>query len=174
MAKLPFSKLGIKINTDVVVISRGEYDIEIRKYLPMEEKATLVSTVLNHSIDDTGFYNPLRVKTFLTLETVYAYTNLSFTEKMKENGLKLYDTLVSSGLFAEIVSCIPEDEWKDLQNTVWHTISNVYDYKNSAMGILEAVALDFNDLNLDANTLTNTLLSPENLATLKELAPLVQ
>ena len=69
---------------------------------------------------------------------------------------------------------IPGEEWDDLQKTVWDTIANVYEYKNSAMGILEAISEDYSTLNLDANAITETLLNPESLATLKELAPLAQ
>ena len=47
MAKIPFSKLGLKVNSDVVALPYKEYNIEVRKYLPMEEKTTLVSNVLN-------------------------------------------------------------------------------------------------------------------------------
>lgn len=174
MAKIAFSKLGIKLNTDVKILPWNEQDIEVRQYLPMEEKADLVARVINNSLDDNGYYNPLKIKVFLTLETMYLYTNLTFTSKMKEDGLKLYDLLIGSGLFTQIVELIPKEEWNDLQNTVWHTISNVYEFKNSAMGILEAISEDYSALNLDANALTETLLNPESLATLKELAPLAQ
>ena len=174
MAKIPFSKLGIKINTDISYVTIGEYQIEVKQYLPMEEKAALVANIMNFSVDDTGFYNPLRVKTFLTLEIMYTYTNLGFTAKMKEEGLKLYDTVISSGLFDKIIEAIPTSEWEELQNSVWQTIQNVYDYKNSAMGILEGIATDYSDLNLDADALASKVLNPESLATLKELMPLAQ
>lgn len=169
MAKLAFSKLGLKVNSDVKTITYGENIIEVRQYLPMNEVIDLVGKVLNQSYDDNGYYNPLRVKVYLTLETVYAYTNLTFTEKMKENELKLYDILISSGLFAEIVKNIPEEEWKDLQNTVWHVISNIYEYKNSAMGVLDVITNDYNDLDLDATDIQQKLADPNNMALLRDV-----
>ena len=169
MAKVPFSKLGLKVNTEVVLIPYGEYNIEVCKYLPMEDKTILVSNVLNYSMDDNGFYNPLKIKVFLTLETVYAYTNLNFTVKMKEDPQKLYDILVSSGLFTDIVNRIPEEEWNDLQNTVWHTISNIYDYKNSVMGILDTISADYSNLDLDATEIQKKIGDPENMALLREV-----
>lgn len=174
MAKVAFSKLGLKVNNDVKIITYNEQNIEVRQYLPMEERAGLVSNVINLSSDESGFYNPLKVKVYLTLETVYNYTNLTFTEKMKENEMKLYDILIGSGLFAEIVKNIPTEEWNDLQNSVWHIISNIYDYRNSVLGILDTVASDYSNLDLDANTLTDKILNPESLAVLKELMPLAQ
>lgn len=169
MAKIPFSKLGVKVNSDVVVLPYNEYNIEVRKYLPMEEKTTLVSNVLNLSSDENGYYNPMRVKMFLTLETVYAYTNLTFTTKMKEDIFKLYDTLVSSGLFADIVNCIPVNEWENLQETVWNTISNIYEYKNSVMGILDTISADYSNLSLDATEIQKNIADPENLELVRSI-----
>ena len=92
MAKIPFSKLGIKLNTDIASFSWGEYEVEVRQYLPMEEKAELITRVINLAADDNGYYNPLRVKVFLTLETTFAYTNLTFTAKM----LKIFQMMNGS------------------------------------------------------------------------------
>ena len=47
-------------------------------YLPLKDKIELVNNVINQSVDDNGFYNPIRVKLYMTLEIVYAYTNISF------------------------------------------------------------------------------------------------
>jgi hypothetical protein len=50
----------------------------------------------------------------MTLEVVYAYTNLSFTDKMKEDPFKLYDILVSTGIFADITNIICEKDWAEI------------------------------------------------------------
>ena len=174
MAKIPFSKLGVKVDNELTLLSWGEYEIEVKKYLPMNEKAEMISKVINLSADDNGYYNPLRVKVYLALETIYAYTNISFTEKQKENELKLYDMVLSSGLFSKVVELIPEDEWKDLQDTVWDTISNIYEYKNSIMGILEAVTQDYSDVTMDLSDLQNTLSDPQTFGMLKQIIPILQ
>jgi hypothetical protein len=169
MAKIPFSKLGIKIDNQVHLITWGEYNIEVQKYLPAVEKADLISKVINASVDTNGFYNPLRIKINLTLEIIYAYTNLSFTEKQKENELKLYDLIVSSGLFNKVISLIPEDEQKELHDTVEQTITNIYNYRNSVLGILDTVKNDYSDLNLDADEIQTKLSDPENLELLRSV-----
>lgn len=169
MAKIPFSKLGAKVNSEITLLPWGEYNIEVRKYLPMEEKTVLVSNVLNLSSDENGYYNPMRVKVFLTLETVYAYTNLTFTTKMKEDVLKLYDSLTSSGLFAAIIETIPEEEWKNLEHTVQHTIANIYNYKNSIMGILDAVKNDYANLDFDATEIQKKIGDGDNIQLLKDI-----
>lgn len=169
MAKIPFSKLGVKADNEIALLSWGEYQIEVKKYLPMNDKAEMISKVINLSADDNGYYNPLRVKVYLTLETIYSYTNISFTEKQKENELKLYDMIIGSGLFTEVVNLIPEDEWEDLQHTVWDTITNIYEYKNSAMGVLETIAADYSNLELDAKNINASLSNPDNLKLLRDV-----
>ena len=173
MAKLPFSKLGLKTSSDIGIIIWNEQEIEVKRYLSFKEKTEVASNAINYSVDEHGFYNPLKVKLYLTLETVYAYTNLTFTAKMKEDPFKLYDALVGSGLFAQIIAEINSEDWQALQKDVWDTIKNIYDYRNSAMGILEMIATDYSNLQLDVNDLTDTLLNPDSLNTLKSLAPLV-
>ena len=177
MAKVPFSKLLAKVDNEVTKISYcnlagEEIYYEVKHYLPFAEKIDLISRIVNYSVDDNGFYNPVRVKLYMTLETVYAYTNLSFTEKMKEDPFKLYDILVSTGIFKDIVSVICESDWKEIEENVQTTIENLYKYKNSIMGILDAISNDYSELNLDFNDIQDKIANPEQLAFLKEILPL--
>lgn len=169
MAKIPFSKLGLKIDNEVVLLPWGEQTIEVRRYLSIKDKAEMLSKVINASADTGGFYNPLKIKVYLALEVLYAYTNISFTEKQKENTDKLYDSVVSSGLFDKVIALIPENEWQDLQNTVQHTISNIYDYKNSIVGILDTITTNYDATKLDIDALQTSIANPENLTLLKEI-----
>lgn len=174
MAKVPFSKLQAKVNGEVTRnfyynLAGEEVYYEVKHYLPFVEKLELVSRIINNSIDDSGFYNPMRVKMYMTLEVVYAYTNLSFTEKMKEDPFKLYDILVSTGIFTDIVNVIREKDWAEIQDNVWSTIKNIYDYKNSVMGILETVTTDYSNLNLDATEIQKKLADPNNMDFLRDV-----
>lgn len=174
MAKVPFSKLQAKVDGGVTKVfyynlAGEEVYYEVKHYLPIEEKLELVSRIINNSVDDNGFYNPMRVKLYMVLEVVFAYTNLSFTEKMKEDPFKLYDILVSTGIFTVIVDVIREKDWVEIQENVWSTIKNIYDYKNSVMGILESVKEDYNAVNLDMEDLKDKMANPEDLALLKDI-----
>ena len=172
MAKVPFSKLQASVDgcaTGISYCNKAGEDIlyEVKHYLPIKEKLELVSKIINQSVDENNFYNPMRVKIFMVLEIVYAYTNLSFTEKMKEDPFKLYDILVSTGIFTDIVNVISEKDWAEIQDNVWSTIKNIYDYKNSVMGVLEAVSSDYSNLDLDATAIQQKLSDPENMKLLR-------
>lgn len=174
MAKVPFSKLDVKLNNkvnDCIYCNSKDEEIhyEVKHYLPVQEKMDMIAKIINQSVDDNGFYNPIRIQIFTVLETFYFYTNLSFTAKQKEDPFKLYDALISSGLFEEVVNNICENDWKEIQNTVITTIENIYKFKNSALGIMEAIAIDYGNLDFDARNLQKSLSDPNNLTFLKEV-----
>ena len=174
MAKIPFSKLDLKVNTIEQVIhttnSKGEeVSFEVKTYLPVKDKMDLVSRIINQSTDDNGFYNPMRVKLYTTLEMVYAYTNLTFTPKQKEDPFKLYDLLVSTGLYHDITSHICAEDLEELEGSIWETIKSIYNYRNSAMGILENISADYSNLNLDATEIQSKLADPNNMALLRDV-----
>lgn len=173
MAKVPFSKLQASIKNDIVNYTyrnkNGEdIEFEIKTYLPFEKKLQLISNVINQSIDDNGFYNPMRVQLFMSLEIIYTYTNLSFTEKMKEDPFKLYDILINNNLYQNIIEII-KDEYSIICQNIYDTIDNIYKYKNSVMGILDTVKSDYSDLELDITELQNKIQNPENIALLKDI-----
>lgn len=174
MAKVPFSKLQAKVDGGITKNSyynlAGE-DVyyEVKHYLPFAEKVDLVSRIINQSVDNNGFYNPMRVKLYLVLEVTYAYTNLSFTEKMREDPFKLYDMLVSTGIFTDIVNVIREKDWEEIQQNTWTTIDNIYKYKNSVIGIVDTIVNDYDSLNLNATEIQAKLADPDNLELLKTI-----
>ena len=174
MAKIPFSKLQASVNAVDTKLSycnkAGEEIIyEVKTYLPMKDKMALVSTIINKSIDDNGFYNPMLVKVNTVLEVVYAYTNLSFTDKMKEDSYKLYDILVSTGIFNNVVSAISGNDWKEIQEDTIAVIENVYKYKNSLVGVLDTLKTDYSSLEFDASAIQSQLADPENMQLVKDV-----
>lgn len=174
MAKVSFAKLQASINTsehkNCYRNKAGEeiyYDV--KQYLPLEEKISVIEKIVNQSVDDNGFYNPMKVKLYMTLEVVFAYTNLNFTEKMLEDYFKLYDLLVSTGIFKDVLSVIGNTDWVEIQEGVWDTIENIYNYRNSAMGILSYIASDYSAVEMDVSKLQHMLADPDGLNLLKDV-----
>ena len=97
--KPTFAKLGLKVNSTVKTIVINEQEIEIKQYLPVNEKLRLIGDVIGQAADENNFSNPIKLEVFTKLEIVFAYTNLSFTEKQKEDLVKLYDILESNNIF---------------------------------------------------------------------------
>lgn len=117
---------------------------------------------------DSKHFNIPQVLVNLGLEMVYNYTNISFTDKQKENSYKLYDALVSSTLLGQILA-VCEREYNALQTWTIDILNKIYAQQNSARGILEAMTTDYDNLNFDIEELQKNISNPENLTLLKDV-----
>ena len=169
MAKVSFNKLGLKINDSIQTINYNDQEIEIKQYLPVNDKLVLISEIINSCAEDSKFYNPGKIEIYFSLEMIFAYTNIKFTDKQKEDVCKLYDLLQSSGLKDLIFENIPDVEITMIYTTIIDTIENIYKYNNSVYGILDNITNDYENLNFDINSLWNKLSEKDNVEFLQEV-----
>lgn len=169
MAKIPFSKLKISNKKDITTFSFEGLDIEVKKYLPTEEKLTLISNVLNSVIDNNNFRNSVKVDVYAALEIVYAYTNITFTDKQKEEPAKLYDLLDTSGFLDQLTAAMDSSEYVYIINAIDEIVDNYYKYKTSALGIMETISTDYKDTGEDIDNISKKISNMENLDFLKEV-----
>ena len=167
MPKIGFTKLGLKPNNEIQYIEFNEQTIEVKQYLPVEEKLELITKVLELSHDSNNFSNPVKVSVYTTLEIIEKYTNVNFTDKQKENPTKLYDLLVGNGFAAAVIKAIPEPEYNEILTGIKQTIKSVYKYQNSVLGILDTISQDYSNLNLDATEIQKKLADPNSIELLK-------
>lgn len=169
MAKPTFAKLKLTLQEPIKKLNWGEQEIEVKQYISIQDKLNMISEVLNAASDQNRFYNPGKVNMFFTLKTIDYYTNLSITEKQRENPIKLYDDFMSSGFYGEVFKNIPEDEIGFVYNTMMDSIEQIYKYQNSAYGILDAMNSDYNNLNFDIQKLMNEIQNKEGVEFLNDV-----
>ena len=171
MAKVTFSKLKCKVNEEIKTISFNDETIEVRQYLPVQEKLALIGRVVEFAHDaDRNFSNPVKANIFTELEIVFAYTNLTFTDKQKEDIPKLYDMIASSGLLKEILDVIPSEELNIVWSGVYQSVEAIYKYQNSVLGVLDTINTDYSNMNIDIQKIADALKGDSNnLDTLKEV-----
>lgn len=169
MAKIPFTKLGLVKNLENKTFEWNEQVIEVKQYLPIQDKLELIAAVLNSCQDENNFVNDAKLFLFIHLEMVFKYTNISFTEKQKEDSAKLYDLLEGNGFVKRMIENIPEDEYYQTLNWCIRTAEHVYEYRNSVYGILDTVSNDYSNLELDADKLKNEMADPNSLDLLKNV-----
>lgn len=171
MAKVPYSKLDCKVDTSTSHIDVNGQEISIKNYLPVQEKLEMVGNIINQAAaaDTNGYWNPGKINVFFALEVIQNYTNISFTDKQKENPAKLYDALVSSGAYHNILQMIDSAELNFINNTLNETLRNLYTYKNSIYGILDTISTDYSNLELDAEKLRKEIGDPNNIDLLRKV-----
>lgn len=172
MAKISFAKLGLAKNTAVTTVCYNEQMIEVKQYLSVNDKLELISNVINCA-SDGNFQNPVKVNVFTMLEILYFYTNINFTDKQKEDPCKLYDLVSGTGFLDKILEVIPDSELECLLSAINYCMESIYDYKNSVMGIFDAIANDYNNVNFDLDAIREKLSDPDALAVLREIAPVM-
>lgn len=141
MAKVTYASLKLKTNTDVITVDYNGTKIEIQKYLPVAEKYDLISVTLQKALED-AVYNPLKVDMFFHLHLVYMYTNITFTDKQREDETKLYDTLYSNGLIDLVLENIDELEYETLSTYLQDTIDQDLTYKTTVAYLLNSFLVD--------------------------------
>ena len=169
MAKIAFTKLGLKKDESIKEIEWNGQKLEIKQFLPTLEKLDLISRIISFSTDEHTFYNPCKVEIFETIEVILAYVNINLTDKQGEDILKLYDLFISSG-FAEIIkNNIPDKELNYIHNGVFDTIAEIYHYRDSALGIMQAIVEDYKDVEFQGKELLEDLSNQEKLPLIKDV-----
>lgn len=141
MANVSFNNLKLSANKEVKIAEFNNTKIEVLQYLPIEDKNDLIQITMQKSFMD-GYFNEILLDAYFHLNIIYLYTNLNITEKQREDELKLYDKIYSSGLMAVILKQLPEDEYKYLYDVLQEQVDNFLKYKNSAAAVMQSFIQD--------------------------------
>ena len=156
MAKISINKL--KLNKDYKKINikwNEETDIEVKQYLPVNEKLELISHIVNMAHDEQyNFCNPVKLEVYASLYILKYYTNINFTEKQLEDADKTYDLLNYNEVIDKVVAGIPKKEYQEL---------------NSVLGILDTIGEDYSNLNYDVEKIQKEIADPDNMKFLKDV-----
>ncbi len=136
MTKVTYTSLKLKTNTNVNTFDFNGKTIEVLQYLPIEDKYDLVNITLQEA-KEGGIYHPVKLDALFHLNLVYMYTNLTFTDKQKENQMELYDTLQSNGLIDLVITNIDEIEYNALQEYIELLREDYVEYDESLNGTIQ-------------------------------------
>lgn len=138
MAKITYSSLKLKTKEEIKEIDFNGTKIEINQYLPIRDKIDLIDITLQKA-KENNIYNPIKVNMYFHLHLVYLYTNISFTDKQREDEEKLFDALESNGLINAVVAAIPENEYTELLNQVTEKIDTEMKFSTTISGIISQI-----------------------------------
>ena len=132
MSKVTFSSLKLKANEEVNTFKIGNSTIEVKKYLPTEDKINLVQIALQQANQTDGLYNEVALDAYFNFYIVLYYTNITFTDLQKKEAYKTYDILVENGIIDLVLSTMDKDEYEDLYDFLEITKKNELTYKTTA------------------------------------------
>ena len=124
-------------------------------------------------LEDDIIYLSTRGKSERTISSVpFSHLVAGFQAALRDENLtldNLYDCLVTSGIGSKVISHIPAEEYDFIRGSIVAQLDEYYDYKNSALGIMESIVKDYSNVNLDAGEVQKKLADPQNLALLKDI-----
>ena len=141
MAKTTFASLKLTLDKGVNEFEFNGHKIEVKKYLPIEDKIDLVQIALQQS-EENGIYNEALLDMFFNLYIVFLYTNISFTDKQKEDLPKLYDLMQCNGLIPKVIANMEESEYHMLLDYMERIREDRLKYKQTAAAVLQSIISD--------------------------------
>lgn len=139
--KVSYANMKLKTNTTVNTFEFCGQKIEVLKYLPAADKYDLLMITLQKSLEG-NIYNEFKLNLFFELNLVYMYTNISFTEKQREDEFKLYDTLRSNGFFELFYEALDDKEYEELFDQIAELKTTMEKSKGSIAGVISNIIED--------------------------------
>lgn len=136
MAKVSFASMKLKVDDTIKVVNINGKDIEVKQYLPIEDKNSLCEVALHAAAAGTVF-NPLLAEAYFNTFVVIEYTNINFTDTQKADILKLYDILDSNDIINQVIETIPEREYRFLLDSFITMVNEITNYMTSAKAIAD-------------------------------------
>lgn len=136
MAKVTYANLKLKLQENVKTFMIEDKEIEVKQYLSINDKIDLIDITMQKSKEDK-IYNPVKLDMYFHLHLVYLYTNITFTEKQREDEYKLYDILNTNDIINKVIENIPEIEYESLFDLMEDKIEVEMNYKTTAAAMIE-------------------------------------
>ena len=137
-----YKDLNLHIDNDMYYIEVQGKKINIKKYLPINDKKDLVEITLQKAEQADGTYNEILIDMYFNLHLVYLYTDIVFTDEDREDEMKLYDELESSGMLERILNKIPDEEYNVLMDYLKAMREEISSYKHSAAAMIQKWIVD--------------------------------
>lgn len=137
MAKVSFTSMKLKTQEDTFKIEIAGKEIEIKKYLPIKNKNSIIEVAIQNAAGGTVL-NTLLLDAYFHTYLIMEYTNINFTENQKEDILKLYDILESNNIITIVVEVLKNNsplEYETLADALSDTADLVNEYLMSAKAI---------------------------------------
>lgn len=141
MAEIKYSDLKLKTDNSIKIFKWNGKDIELKNYIPIEDKYDIVMISLQKAFED-GIYNSIKLDMYFHLNLIYMYSNIVFTDVEREDESKLYDEMQSSGFIDEFLKNINAKEYKELQETVEEIGGLRMKYNSTAASVIRSLIND--------------------------------
>ena len=141
--------LNLHADSSTTTCTINDQEVTVKYSIPLQDKIDLVQITLQKAEED-GIYNELKLDAYFTLNYIYLYTDIEFSDEDREDELALYDILNSNHVLDDILIAQSVDskgdevapEYEMLFETLQIMMDRNLDYKNTAAAVLQKVIQD--------------------------------
>lgn len=149
---MKLNETNLKINDQINTFTKDNYQVNVKKYLPISDKIDLVQIALQKAQED-GIYNQIKLDMYFHLNIIYLYTDIEISQEEREDEMKLYDILESNDIIDMVIANMDQDEYNELKGYLMEMESDSLTYRNTAAAVLTRIIHDL----------------PKNAATAKQI-----
>lgn len=160
------------IQTKEIGVGLGpEITLDLKTYLPINEKVQLISFVVDNAIDEsTGCFSPVRLNVYYSIGVLIYYCGLDIEDI---NVVETYDLFEKLGIFNAVLSEIPEEERQFMEDLLDNTVEDIARYNHSAAGIIHSMTNDAGNLSDSLQDILAKIKDREGLEVLSEIKNVV-
>lgn len=171
---MKYSELNLRepeIETRTIKLDSG-VDLEVRTYLPIDDKANLITWAINLALDDqTGCISPVRFEVCFALGVVKWYTGIEFDEDVSFSDI--YDMFEAHDVINQVMGAIPVAEIDFVRDLAKDTADDIVRYNNSFMGMIQNTNTDTLALSDEVTNIVNAIKNGEGLEQLAVIKDVV-
>lgn len=170
-----FNDLYLEPNENVRTFTYKGKTINVKQYLPIEEKAELITYVLNHAVDlRTNTFSPLRVSVYLTLGIINWYSNINFEpDQLEEKAPEVFDLIDGSRFLELFLDNMENAEFEYMNKTVAKVLKDYETYANSMAGMIATMNSDASNMNKEIEEIMTKIKNKEGLEELAVIKDIV-
>lgn len=170
MAKISYNKFEKPTYPEDKVVEFQGQQIEVRQWVPTAEKLQAIGSIIELAHDPSiNYANPTGLDVFTSIYIIKLYSNIEFTDELIDSGTILYDEINNSGLLELVKSAIPQQELQDFLNKLKKTYKAYYQYRQSALGLVEIISTDYSDIDQQLDNIQTKFENKDNLTYVKDL-----
>jgi hypothetical protein len=169
-----YSELNLRepeVETTSIKLTSG-VEVAVRKYLPIDDKANLITWAINLALDDrTGCISPVRFEVCFALGVVKWYAGIEFDDDVSLSDI--YDSFEINDVTNQVMGAIPVPEIDFLRDLAKDTAEDIVRYNNSFAGMISGISSDATNLDEQITEIVGKIKNAEGLETLSVIKDVV-
>lgn len=156
--KIKLNTLGVIEEDPIEYMNIGQTVVTVHKYIPYEQMLDMIQWCIDYIINDRPFISAPLKKIIKDFAVLNFYTNFDFaflTEYHEMADIYAeYDLVYRFDVMAKVKEFIDPGQMDFFENTLDETLESIMKYRNSAVGIVDALAENANN---DVNAMSGAL-----------------